>query len=120
MLSAAPHGTVILLSLDSIDNIDKAMPLKNQIIYCDRNDIALDEGDVFVADIIGLDVIDADTGKVYGKVTDVTNSGAQDNYVVKTKGGEAYIPVVPEFVTKVDTERGVFIRPIEGMLPDEV
>ena len=36
-------------------------------------------------------------------------------YKIKTEDGDAYMPAVPEFVIDVDLEKGVFVRPIEGM-----
>ena len=65
-------------------------------------------------------MIDANTGRVYGKLTDVVNRGASDVYEIETKNGTAYMPVVDEFVKEVDLEKGIFVTPIEGMFADEV
>ena len=49
-------------------------------------------------------------------VTDVRNFGAQDIYMIKKpEGGEFMIPVVAEFVIRVDEEKGIFVRLIDGM-----
>jgi 16S rRNA processing protein RimM len=79
----------------------------------------LEKGEYFIADLIGLPVIDADNGKEYGHVKELINRGASDLYVVKTKTDEAMIPDVPQFIDHVDVKKGVFIRPIEGMFPAE-
>jgi 16S rRNA processing protein RimM len=96
--------------------MDKAMLLKNKTLYALREDFALEEGEFFLADMIGLDVIDADSGENYGKLTEIMNRGASDIYVVTTKNGERMIPAVDEFIISVDVEKGVFVRVIEGML----
>jgi ribosomal 30S subunit maturation factor RimM len=44
------------------------------------------------------------------------NRGASDIYVVDTPNGERMIPAVDEFVISIDIEKGIFVRPIEGML----
>jgi hypothetical protein len=35
--------------------------------------------------------------------------------VIRTQTGEAMVPVVPEFVDRVDENEGIFLTPIEGM-----
>jgi len=44
------------------------------------------------------------------------NRGASDIYVVQTKNGERMIPAVDEFIISIDINKGIFVRPIEGML----
>ena len=106
----------VLMEIDGICDIDAAMRLKGEVVYADREDIALEEGAYFIADIIGLPVIDADTGKEIGVLCDVMNLGASDIYTVKTEKGERMIPAVPEFIKEVNTEKGIFVSLIEGML----
>jgi 16S rRNA processing protein RimM len=95
--------------------MDKAMAVKGKTLYAARGDFKLKKGDFFIVDLIGLEVIDHESGKVYGKVSDVINRGASDIYVVKTESGERMMPAVDEFVVSVDLDEGVLVRPIEGM-----
>lgn len=106
----------VLFELSGIDDMDKAMALKNTVVYAMREDFGLKDGEYFIADIIGVDVIDADNGKIYGKVSDITNRGASDIYVVETPDGERMIPAVKEFIDRVEPDKGLFVRPIEGLL----
>ena len=99
--------------------MDQAMVLKNSVLYALREDFDLEDGEYFIADVIGLPVIDADTLKQYGKVKDLVNRGASDIYVVDTPHGESMIPAVDEFIISVDLKKGVFVRPIEGMFEAE-
>ena len=109
-----------LSSLNPIVKIGKqiteAMLLKNKTLYALRKDFKLEEGEFFLADMIGLEVIDADDGRVYGKLREIMNRGASDIYVVDTPHGERMIPAVDEFIISIDIEKGIFVRPIEGML----
>ena len=73
---------------------------------------------MFIADLLGLPVIDAETGKEYGRLQDVMNRGASDIYVVDTPAGERMMPAVKEFVKSIDIEKGIFVVPIEGMFDD--
>ena len=120
VLNAQEHGAVILLQLEGINSIEDAQLLKGKMIYARREALPIEEGAYFIADLIGLQVIDANTGRVYGKLTDVVNRGASDVYEIETKNGTAYMPVVDEFVKEVDLEKGIFVTPIEGMFADEV
>jgi 16S rRNA processing protein RimM len=106
----------VLFDLDTIDDMDKALLLKNQVVYADRNDFDLEDDEYFIADVIGLDVIDYNTNKCYGKLSDIINRGASDIYVVKTENGEVMIPAVDEFIKKVDIKNNIIlITPIQGM-----
>ena len=106
----------VLFDLEGIIDMDMAVALKGQVIYADKNDFQLDDGEFFIADVIGLDVIDINTKIKYGTVSDIINRGASDIYVVKTENGEAMIPAVEEFIKEVDIENNtVLICPIDGM-----
>jgi len=106
----------VLMELSGICDMDAAMLLKNQTVYAVKEDFSLEEGEYFLADLIGLSVIDAKNGKLYGKVTDIINRGASDLYVVMTDKGERYLPVVDEFIDHVDLTVGIYVTPIEGLL----
>ena len=106
----------VIFEFKGLEDMDQAMLLKNKTLYARRDDFDLEDGEYFLADMIGLDVIDADHGTVYGKLTQIINRGASDIYVVSTSNGERMIPAVDEFIISVDIENGVFVRPIEGML----
>ncbi len=106
----------VIFEFKGVDDMDRAMLLKNKILYALREDFDLEDGEYFLADMIGLDVIDADTGKIYGKLSEIINRGASDIYVVKTVSGEKMIPAVDQFIISVDIGKGIFVRPIEGML----
>ena len=105
----------VIATLEGIDSIDKAAALKETVIYADREELPLEEGRHFIADLIGLSVVDADSGREYGILEDVINTGASDIYVIKTSDGERMMPAVPEFVKEIDTDKGIFVCPIEGM-----
>ena len=110
----------VVMRLSCISDMDTAQRMRDTVIYAEREDIPLDEGAYFIADLIGLDVVDADTKRVYGKIKEVINRGASDIYVIDTKAGEVLFPAVGEFIDSVDVECAVYVRPIEGMFEDEI
>ena len=115
VLKASVFKQFVLFDLNGITDMDAAMSLKNRTVYALREDFELEEGEYFIADIIGLPVYDADSGKKYGTIKDMVNRGASDIYIVDTPNGESMIPAVDEFIDRVDPEQGIYIRPIEGM-----
>ena len=84
-------------------------------MYADRDDIALDEGEYFLADLIGLAVIDDRTGEKYGTVENVNTGGAQTLYEIRTESGIKLMPAVDEFVKRIDFEKAVYVTPCEGL-----
>ena len=88
--SIRAQGQMALLQLEGVDDMDAARALRGQVFYFDRNDATLPAGRWYVADLIGCEVRDADTGKVYGVVTSVDHPGAQDIYTVKSSSGKEY------------------------------
>ena len=115
ILSASVFKRHVIADIDGVNDIDAAALLKGTVIYADRSDIPLEEGDYFISDLIGLPVIDADSGVEYGRISEVFNTGASDIYTVKTADGERMMPAVPEFVINIDLEHGIYVRPIEGL-----
>lgn len=112
------HKGMALTRFEGISDLDGAISLKNRVVYADRADLPLKKGDNFIADLIGLPLIDAVSGKKYGVLREVINRGASDVYVVDTPDGEAMMPAVPEFVDRIEPESGIYVRPIPGMFDE--
>lgn len=112
-----PHKNIVVAKLKGTDTVEDAQLLRGKILYMDREDAALAEGQYFVQDLIGLTVTDADSGDVYGKITNVTATGANDVYEIKGSGEAVYyIPAIPDVVVKTDIENGcMLIRKMDGL-----
>lgn len=119
--NAYPHKNVVILKLDGVNSIEQAQPLIGKMLYINRDDAELDKDLFFIQDIIGLTVKDADTGEVYGKITDVYQNGAADVFSIKKENGrELMFPNISEVVLSTDIENGeMMIRPLKGMFDDE-
>lgn len=121
VLSAKVHKNIVLMRLDGIDSIEKAEWLRGKILFMDRDDVELPEGEHFIQDILGLGVFDVDMNRCYGKVTDVLKTGANDVYQVTSDDGKDYlIPVIDEVICEVDVDNNFMkIRPLKGIFDDE-
>ncbi len=113
------HKGMVLIKLLGVDSFDEANLFREEVLYADRNDIKVEKGAYFIVDLIGLPVIDFNTGKIYGKLKEVLQYGQHDIYSVETENGEKLLPAVSEFVKKIDVDEGIFVKPIEGIF-DEI
>lgn len=113
------HGEFPLIKCEGIDTVQDAALKKNKFIYSPREEIPLAKDKNFTQDLIGLPVIHVKTGKTLGKISDVLQYTAQSVYEIETQSGKAYVPAVKEFIVEIDTDKGVYIDPIEGMFEGE-
>jgi len=120
ILSAKPHGNVVIMSIAGVDSIEEAEKLRGTVVFMDRNDARLPEGRYFISDLLGLDVTDADSGEILGKLTDVSETGANDVWHI-TRGGKEYlVPAIDEVLVSVEPEKEtIIIRPLKGIFDDE-
>jgi len=112
---AKVHKGCVIASLEGIDDIDAAIRMKNKIISIKREDAGLEEGKHFIADLVGLDAIDAETGKNLGTISDILTLPAHNVYVIKGER-EILIPAISEFIAQTDIDAGyVKFNMIEGL-----
>ena len=114
---ARVQKTCVLMKLAGVDSVEAAARLRDVVVEIDRDDAELPEGSMFIQDLIGLEVLDADTGKSYGKLSDVMQTGANDVYGVQDGTRKTVlIPAIPDVVQETDLDGGVMrIRPLEGL-----
>jgi 16S rRNA processing protein RimM len=106
--------------LDGIDDIDKARSLKNKVLYMKRSDAKLPKGTWFIQELFDCTVYDDNTDDVLGTICDVSETGANDVWHIKTPKGEVLIPAIKQVVVSVDVEEGIIrINPIKGLFEDE-
>ena len=108
------HKGSVIARLQGVDTVEGAMALKGKTVQLCRADAKLPEGAFFLADIIGLDVVD-ENGNKLGTLKEVLTPSVQQIYVVEGQR-EIMIPAVPEFILETNIEAGyIRVRLIEGM-----
>ncbi len=118
VVSCRPHGNVALMKIDGVESVEQAQALRGRTLYIKRSDVNLPDGQWFIAELIGCTVYDADDESVvYGKLTDVMQTGANDVWAVTDDTGAEYLlPAIKSVVIKTDVENdAVFIRPLKGI-----
>lgn len=119
--NARVQQNMVIMQLEGVVTREQAEAMRNTILYMDREDIELEEGTYFIQDLIGLSVIDADSGKVWGKIRDVMQTGANDVYSIwnEEEKKEYLAPAIPDVVLATDLDAGTMtIRPLKGLFDD--
>ncbi|GHV30472.1 ribosome maturation factor RimM [Clostridia bacterium] len=115
------HKRIILAKIEGADAPEAARRYINKIIYIRRSEIKLAEGEFLIRDLLGLSVVDNQTGVTYGKIFNVIKTGSNDVYEIKNEDGKVFlIPAIKSVVKIVDLDQGVMkITPIKGLFDDE-
>lgn len=102
-----PHGKGLIAKLEGIDNRDEAAVWVGRDIAVSRDRLpALDEGEYYWRDLIGLKVVNRDR-QMLGEVDSLMETGANDVLVVRREGRDLLIPYLPgRVIDAVDLEIG--------------
>ena len=115
--SSRVQKTCVLLKFKGIDTVEDAVKLREKTVSIDRDDAQLEEGAVFVDDLLGMAVYDQN-GEKLGQIKDVLSMPKNDVYIVQGKF-EYMIPAVKEYVKNIDVENSrMDVVTIEGMRTD--
>ena len=115
-----PHGGVVLIAFKGIETVEQAEKFRGSRLYINRDDISLPLGRYFIDDLIGCSVFDADSGKKYGEISEVSQTGANDVWHISDSGKEYLLPAIDDVIVSVaPKEERVVIRPMKGIFDDE-
>lgn len=108
---------LVILKFKGIDNINDVEQYKGMDLYVSReNAIPLEEGEYYLADIIGARLI-TEEGEDFGELTDILETGANLVYVVEHEGKEVLLPVIPDCVKNVDVaKQEITVHIMKGLL----
>ena len=108
----------VILKFKGFDNINDIERYKRCPLLIEReNAVPLEEGEYFIADMIGMKVI-TDEGENFGILKDVMETGANDVYVIEHPSeGEVLVPAIKECILDVDIEnRQMKIHVMNGLI----
>lgn len=109
---------MVIIKFEGINNINDVEKYKGSELFVTRkNAVKLSKDEYFIADLIGLKVIEEDE-KELGILTDVMETGANDVYVVQMKENEELLlPAIKECILEVNIEEGyIRVHVMEGLL----
>ena len=108
----------VILKFKGINDINDIEKYKGKKLLVTReNAVELEEGEYFIADLIGLKVV-TDEGNELGELTDVLQTGANDVYeVTMNNGKEVLIPAIKDCILGVDLNEGVMkVHLLKGLI----
>lgn len=105
--AARLHQGNALLRLAGIETRNDAEVWRNTYVYVSLEDaVPLEEGEFYHYQIEGLRVRTT-AGEDLGRVREVLQTGANDVWVVRGRGGEVLIPALKDVIVGVDLDAGV-------------
>lgn len=108
----------VILKFEEYDSLNDVEAIKGKKLFVTRkNAVKLQKNEYFIADLIGLKVIDEEKG-LEGIVDDVIQTGANDVYdITLNDGRNLLLPAIKDCVLNVDMENKVItIHILEGLL----
>ncbi len=110
---------VVYVKLSGIDTPEAVAALRGRYLELPEAErAALEPGDYYQSDIIGL-AVETVHGTALGRVVEFLPTGGNDVLVVRGEQGEILIPMIEDVVQSVDLDAGrVVVEPIEGLLPE--
>lgn len=110
---------IVIMKFKEFNNINEVEKYKQKDILVTReNALPLEEGEFYIADLIGLKVI-TDDGKTLGILQDVMETGANDVYIVKDDktGKEILLPAIKQCILDINTEeKYIKVHVLDGLL----
>ena len=99
-----PHGKLLLVSFKGCGNVDQARIFTNAMVYVQAHGLPeLPEGEYYHHQLIGLSVIDMDSGDVLGRLEKILETGANDVYVVRRENGdELLLPAIESVLAEIN------------------
>ena len=119
VLAASVSGEQVIMTVEGVTSREDAIALRGTMIYLHRSDIPIGEGEMLIADMIGLPVFHSESGEMLGELTDVSDIAGRRIYTVRYEDRDVLIPDVPEFIKEIG-EDGVRVLPIPGLFDDEI
>lgn len=111
----------VVLKFKGYDTPESVERYRSCPLYVPREmAVPLEEGEYYVADVIGLRVLNEENGETLGEITDVIETGANDVYEMKSADGkQIMIPAIKECIRRIDIEQGIMeIHVMKGLLED--
>lgn len=111
-------GNMAIVKFEGIESPEDARKYRGATLWIPRDEaVALDEGEYYQADLVGLSVVTED-GESFGTLTNVLKTGANDVYEVAMPDGRtALLPAIRDCVKEVDLEAGrMTVHVMDGLL----
>lgn len=111
------HKGLVLIKFETVNSRDESQALMRSYIKIYRDEaVDLEDGEFFIADLIGLSVCDTNW-KLIGKITDVLQTtGTVNNLEIRLESGKViYVPFREVYFKEIDLNN----QKIRSEIPEE-
>jgi 16S rRNA processing protein RimM len=115
------HRKDMLISFDEFDEREDVGLLRNQVVMVrSENRPPLDEGELYLHQVMGLSVIDDADDKQLGVITEIIETGANDVYIVRDQNGnELLLPAIEPVVLEINLNtKEMRVHLLPGLISD--
>ncbi|MGG8495323.1 ribosome maturation factor RimM [Tenacibaculum sp. TC6] len=115
--SSLSRGTMLRLKFEGVDSEEDAEAILRSDIYLPLNLLPELTGDKFYFhEVIGFKIVDATFGEV-GQLKEINDTSAQPLFVVDRDGKDVFIPMIDDFIKKVDKKnKTIEVTTPEGLI----
>lgn len=98
-------GHRVIVYLDGITTRNQVEELLPFEIYIKETDLPREEDEVYLRDLIGMNLVDAETGEPRGRIEKISSNGVQDLIVYRDQNNKRKeLPLVDQFFPEIDIE----------------
>lgn len=114
------HKQFDLLKFKHFNNVNDVLRFKGANVYIRKDQMhELEENSYYYHEIVGSEVY-TEEGRYLGQVKDILSPGANDVWVVKTKGKDLLLPYIEPVVKSVElSEKKIIVHLLDGLMDDE-
>jgi 16S rRNA processing protein RimM len=113
------HRDDLLIALEEYDSREEVGNLRNLIVSVPAGDLPeLDDGEIYLHEILGMTVINIESGEVLGQILEIIETGANDVYIVRhATGSELLLPAIEDVILQIDLEKQeIQVKLLPGLL----
>ena len=106
------HNQAFIVNFDGMNHRDQVDGLRNKLVYTQTSDLPdLPEGEYYHHQLLGLSIIEKDTGIEIGKLREILETGANDVYIIDTpEDKDILLPAIESVILEVNLdERRIFV-----------
>lgn len=118
--SLRDHNQDSLIAFDEFDQRETVGQLRNQVVFVRTADLPpLPEDEIYLHQLLGLQVIRDEDGISLGSVAEILETGANNVLVVRREGkADLLLPDIDPVILKIDLEKGeIRVHLLPGLLP---
>lgn len=113
------HGSDLLISFEEFTTREDVGIFRNEIVLVPADKLPpLPAGELYIHELIGMEVFDVETELSLGSVVEIIETGANDVFIVRNhQGGEILLPDIDEVILAIHPDkRQIQVRLLPGLV----